>query len=184
MQRSIEAIIRKNLEDNLSTKSYYFLIIYLRGRVVFSLRARIAYELLRGVTCTICLHVLQHTSTSTVPVDRSSSPTLRDGLKLMYTCPFGRAVPARHGHARHGSTVPRHGTARPRAVPCRASTPCRLSYPGTTRLSLDGPCRAWGTVSPAVPCRARAQDTQELNQLQIMQYKQISYVQTQAFNNS
>ena len=82
MQRSIEAIIRKNLEDNLSTKSYYFLIIYLRGRVVFSLRARIAYELLRGVTCTICLHVLQHTSTSTVPVDRSSSPTLRDGLKL------------------------------------------------------------------------------------------------------
>ena len=95
-------------------------------------------------------------------------------------------VPCRPGTGTpgHGTVPPCPGTARRDLVPCRASTPCRLSCPGTARLSLDGPCRAWGTVSPAVPCRARAQDTQELNQLQIMQYKQISYVQTQAFNNS
>ena len=95
-------------------------------------------------------------------------------------------VPCRPGTGTpgHGTVPPCPGTARRDLVPCRASTPCRLSCPGTARLSLDGPCRAWGTVSPAVPCRAHAQDTQELNQLQIMQYKQISYVQTQAFNNS
>ena len=70
-------------------------------------------------------------------------------------------VPCRPGTGTpgHGTVPPCPGTARRDLVPCRASTPCRLSCPGTARLSLDGPCRAWGTVSPAVPCRARAQDT-------------------------
>ena len=58
-----------------------------------------------------------------------------------YTCPFGRAVPDRHGHA----------WAR-LSTPCRASTPCRFSCPGTARLSLDGPCRAW--ARSARQCRA------------------------------
>ena len=114
------------------------------------------------------------------PTTRLGSSSCHPGIHvhLGVPCRPGTGTPG------HGTVPPCPGTARRDLVPCRASTPCRLSCPGTARLSLDGPCRAWGTVSPAVPCRARAQDTQELNQLQIMQYKQISYVQTQAFNNS
>jgi len=131
----------------------------------------------KQVSCCACLRCpFVRKDGRVVRAPRGSLPGIH--VHLDVPCRPGTGTPE------HGTVPPCPGTARRDLVPCRASTPCRLSCPGTARLSLDGPCRAWGTVSPAVPCRARAQDTQELNQLQIMQYKQISYVQTQAFNNS
>jgi hypothetical protein len=67
-----------------------------------------------------------------------------------YTCPNGRAGPARHdiGVLRHGTTMSRAGPGWH-----VGPNPC----PGTARLILIGPGRAGGTGSPLVPCRARAQ---------------------------
>jgi len=71
-----------------------------------------------------------------------------------------RAGPAR---ARHGSTVPRHGMARPRAVPGQHAVPAFLPRHGTVKLRRAVPCLGHGQPGSAVPypCpgHTRAQST-------------------------
>jgi hypothetical protein len=86
-----------------------------------------------------------------------NSHTVKPSMTLWYTCPNGRAGPARHGHGwtRHDFGVLMHGTPVSWAGPGWhvGPNPC----PGMARQLLIGPGRAGGTGSPLVLCRARAQ---------------------------
>ena len=88
----------------------------------------------------------------------SEFPCHTDVYMSIWAC---RAGPAR---ARLGtSTVPRHGTARPRAVPGQHAVPAFLPRHGTVKLRRAVPCLGHGQPGSAVPCpcpgHTRAQST-------------------------
>ena len=99
----------------------------------------------------------------------------------IWACRAGPAR-ARLGTARFHRAQARHGETSCRAVPGQHAVPTFLPRHATVKLRRAVPCLGHGQPGSAVPCPCPGH--KELNQLQIMQYKQISYVQTQAFNNS